>query len=175
MFTDFLTLIEVGEVLGIRFEKAGLIVAARDKDSFFTPGTRRGAFKNLKFNLLDLRVLAKVEVNQQIIGIPNGMGTRPYNIHKYKWELLKATGSRYTTQHNYFITSKVLLEYYCKIAVEFIIRWSHFYREYPRDFVDALYVIQRNDRLLKHVYNSVDNIDSYILPMWEKIAASHDL
>jgi hypothetical protein len=175
MFTDFLTLIEVGEVLGIRFEKAGLIVAARDKDSFFTPGTRRGAFENIKFNLLDLRVLAKVEKDQETIGIPNGMGTRPYNIHNYKWELLKITGSKYTTKHNYFITSKVLLEYYCKAAVEFIVKWADFYQSHPGEFVDALYIIQRNDRLLKHVYNSIENIDNYILPMWEKIAANQGL
>lgn len=152
-----------------------MIVAARDKDSFFTPGTRRGVFENLKFNLLDRRVLAKVEVNQQAIGIPNGMGIRPYNIHEYKWELLKATGSKYTTQHNYFIAAKVLLEYYCKVAVEFIIRWSDFYQEHPRDFVEALNVIQSNDRLLRHVYNSIDNIDNFILPMWEKITANDDL
>ena len=168
MFTDFLTLIEVGEVLGIRFEKAGLIVAARDEKSFFTPVTRRGVFENIAFNLLDRCVLATVEEKQEKIGIPDGMGTRPHNIHEYKWERMR--GRKYIGRHNYFITSETLLEYYRKTAIDLIIQWPDYYQQCPEDFVNALHIIKRNDMLLKHVYNSIENIDKYLLPIWERIS-----
>ncbi|MFQ5980865.1 MAG: hypothetical protein ACE5OZ_22230 [Candidatus Heimdallarchaeota archaeon] len=173
MFTDFLTLIEVGEVLGVRFEKAGLIVAARNEKSFFTPGTRCGVFENIAFNLLDRCALTAIEENQETIGIPDGMGTRPYNIHKYEWERLK--GRKYVGQHNYFVPSVTLLQFYRKAAVKLIVNWPDFYQKSPEDFVDALSIVQRNDMLLKHVYNSIEDIDNYLLPMWERIEGKHGL
>ena len=170
---DVFNFIKLGSILGVRFEKAGAVFSSVNKDSFLHSKVAQGIFKHIQPSELDVLVIRKAYDQQEVLGIPDGMSQQPENINDYHWKQLQLFGSPMTTQDNYFIPTKKLIDLYKEMAVGVIAKWRDYFKKDAKQFLRILTTIENHVELMTHLVENIPEIYTILEECYATVIKHH--